>query len=68
VEDLPVGPHQFRLKQVDLSGSAEAYGPISVDVQMQEALKLSAPAPNPVSSGDPLVCGERPGRGDGIGL
>ena len=49
-EDLPVGTHQFRLKQVDLDGSSQVHGPISVDVQMQEALKLTAPAPNPVSS------------------
>jgi hypothetical protein len=49
-EDLSVGTHQFRLKQVDLDGSTAIHGPISVDVQMQEALKLTAPAPNPVSS------------------
>jgi surface protein len=49
-EDLSVGTHQFRLKQVDLDGSSQVHGPISVDVQMQEALKLTAPAPNPVSS------------------
>jgi hypothetical protein len=49
-EDLPVGTHQFRLKQVDLDGSSQVHGPVSVDVQMQEALKLTAPAPNPVSS------------------
>jgi len=48
--DLSVGTHQFRLKQVDLDGSSQVHGPISVDVQMQEALKLTAPAPNPVSS------------------
>jgi hypothetical protein len=50
VEDLSVGTHQFRLKQVDLDGSSEIHGPINVDVQMQEALKLTPPAPNPVSS------------------
>jgi surface protein len=50
VEDLSVGTHQFRLKQVDLDGSSQVHGPINVDVQMQEALKLTAPAPNPVSS------------------
>jgi len=49
-EDISVGTHQFRLKQVDLDGSSQVHGPISVDVQMQEALKLTAPAPNPVSS------------------
>jgi hypothetical protein len=48
--DLSVGTHQFRLKQVDLDGSSQVHGPISVDVQMRESLKLTAPAPNPVSS------------------
>jgi len=47
---LSVGTHQFRLKQVDLDGSSQVHGPINVDVQMQEALNLTAPAPNPVSS------------------
>jgi hypothetical protein len=47
---LPVGTHQFRLKQVDLDGTTTAHDPISVEVQMQEALKLTVPAPNPVSS------------------
>jgi surface protein len=50
VEDLHVGTHQFRLKQVDLDGSSQVHGPISVNVQMQKALKLTVPAPNPVSS------------------
>jgi hypothetical protein len=49
-EDISVGTHQFRLKQVDLDGSSQVHGPISVDVQMQKALKLTTPAPNPVSS------------------
>ena len=48
--DLSVGTHQFRLKQIDLDGSSQVHGPISVDVQMRESLKLTAPAPNPVSS------------------
>jgi surface protein len=49
-EDLPVGTHQFRLKQMDLNGSSTLTGPVSVDIQMQEALKLTAPAPNPTST------------------
>jgi len=48
-EDLPVGTHQFRLKQVDLDGSSFLTDPISARTQMQEALKLTAPSPNPVS-------------------
>lgn len=49
VEDLPVGTHQFRLRQVDLDGTARPYEPVSVRLQMQEALTLSGPAPNPAS-------------------
>jgi len=49
-EDLPVGTHQFRLKQVDLDGSSTLIDPVSVDIRMQEALRLTAPAPNPVST------------------
>jgi hypothetical protein len=47
-EDLPVATHQFRLKQVDLDGTSTFTDPVSVAVDMQEALKLNAPAPNPV--------------------
>jgi hypothetical protein len=45
---LSVGTHQFRLKQVDLDGSSTLTDPVSVEVQMQEALRLNAPVPNPV--------------------
>jgi CSLREA domain-containing protein len=48
-EDLPIGTHQFRLKQVDLNGSSRLTDPVSVDIQMQEALRLRGPSPNPVS-------------------
>jgi hypothetical protein len=47
-EDLPVGPHQFRLKQMDLDGSAHLHDPVSVELRMQEAVRLDGPAPNPV--------------------
>lgn len=49
LKDLPVGTHQFRLRQVDKDGTTHSYDPASVRVQMQEALRLSGPAPNPVS-------------------
>jgi surface protein len=49
-ENLPVGTHQFRLKQVDLDGSSSLTEPVTVDIQMQEAVKLTAPAPNPTST------------------
>jgi hypothetical protein len=47
---LPVGTHEFRLRQVDLDGSSTLTGPVTVDIQMQDALKLTAPAPNPAST------------------
>jgi len=46
-EDLTVGTHRFRLKQVDLDGSTTLTDPVTVELQMQEALQLTAPAPNP---------------------
>jgi hypothetical protein len=49
-KNLPVGTHRFRLKQVDLDGSSTPFDPLSVEVQMREAVILNAPAPNPVSS------------------
>ena len=47
-EALPVGTHQFRLRQVDLDGSAHLHEPVPVTLRMQEALHLSGPTPNPV--------------------
>jgi len=47
-EDLAVGTHQFRLQQVDLDGSTTLHDPVTVDLQMTKALRLSAPIPNPV--------------------
>jgi hypothetical protein len=49
-EDLAVGRHEFRLKQMDLDGTPYFHDPVNVEVQMQEAIKLTPPAPNPVSS------------------
>ena len=47
-EDLSVGTHQFRLRQVDLDGSAHLHDPVSIRLRMQEAVRLGGPAPNPV--------------------
>ena len=47
-EDLSVGTHQFRLKQMDLDGSAHLHDPVSIELRMQEAVRLGGPAPNPV--------------------
>ncbi len=46
---LLIGSYDFRLQQVDLDGSSSLTDPVSVTVEMQEALQLAAPAPNPVS-------------------
>jgi hypothetical protein len=46
-EDLQVGTHRFRLKQVDIDGTSAIHGPITAQVKMDKALKLAAPAPNP---------------------
>ena len=47
-EGLAVGTHEFRLKQMDLDGTAHLHDPVDVELQMQQALRLKAPAPNPV--------------------
>jgi len=47
-EDLEPGTHRFRLTQVDLDGTTTVHDPVTVNLQMQEALRLSAPSPNPV--------------------
>lgn len=49
-ENLSVGTHQFRLHQVDLDGTTHVHDPVSVKLQMKEALRLSAPAPNPAQN------------------
>jgi hypothetical protein len=47
-ESIPVGDHQFRLKQVDLDGSTQVHNSVTVEVGIQQPVRLSAPAPNPV--------------------
>ncbi len=46
--DLEPGTHRFRLTQLDLDGTTTVHDPVTVNLQMQEALRLSAPSPNPV--------------------
>jgi hypothetical protein len=50
IGDLPVGTHQFRLRQVDLDGTSTLTEPVILSIQMQEAVTFAAPTPNPVSS------------------
>lgn len=47
--DLSPGTHRFRLKQVDLDGTPHLSRVESIEVRMDEALSLSAPAPNPAT-------------------
>ncbi len=47
-EDLAVGTHRFRLRQVDIGGAATLSDPIEVRIDMEAPLRLTAPAPNPV--------------------
>jgi hypothetical protein len=51
VVDRRLGPgtHRFRLEQVDLDQSTSLSDPVQVEVKMEGALHLSAPAPNPTS-------------------
>jgi hypothetical protein len=46
---LALGTHDFRLRQVDLDGTATLIDPVSVTVRMAELLRLTAPSPHPVS-------------------
>jgi hypothetical protein len=50
VDNLPAGPHRFRLKQVDLNGQTTLTDPIRVTVEMREAVTLATPVPNPAST------------------
>jgi hypothetical protein len=46
---LAPGTHRFRLEQVDLDGTTHLSDVVSAEVQMQSALELTAPSPNPVT-------------------
>ena len=48
-EPLDLGTHQFRLRQIDLDGSSTTTDPIAVTVQLEEAVRLTAPSPHPVT-------------------
>lgn len=49
-DELDPGTHRFRLRQVDLDGSATLTDPITVELQLENPLHVDAPAPNPVSN------------------
>ena len=48
--NLAPGTHQFRLQQVDLDGTTRVHDPITVEVGMQQPVRLTAPAPHPVQN------------------
>lgn len=50
ISDLKSGTHTFRLRQVDTDGTGHLTDPVQVVVQMDEALRLTGPAPNPIQS------------------
>lgn len=49
VADLRPGPHDFRLKQVDVDGSTSLTDVVSVEVALDEAFAWTQVAPNPVA-------------------
>lgn len=46
-QELEPGTHRFRLQQQDLDGSTSLSDVVELNVTMDEALSLNAPAPNP---------------------
>ncbi|MFB6232144.1 MAG: T9SS type A sorting domain-containing protein, partial [Salinibacter sp.] len=61
ITDIVPGTHQFRLRQVDTDGTEHLSKAVSVTVRMEEALRLTPPAPNPVQSRVRLRVGAREG-------
>lgn len=53
-ENLRIGTHRFRLKQVDADGSVEYSETIALEISIAETYRLKAPAPNPTSRGTQL--------------
>jgi hypothetical protein len=49
VEDLGVGTHFFRLRQVDLDGQASLSDPIRLERRLDQTYAVSSPYPNPSS-------------------
>ncbi len=62
--NLDPGTHRFRLEQKDLDGSGSFSGVETVDVGMGSALRLAAPAPNPVRDQATLSFAVKEGAAD----
>lgn len=67
-EDLSVGTHRFRLKQVDLDGSTFLTDPVTATLQMRETLRLGAPSPNPVRRRAAFTFAVKEARGTTVAL
>lgn len=50
LQDLPAGTHIFRLKQVDLDGTATYTRQVEITVALEETFKLGSAYPNPFRS------------------
>lgn len=48
---LRAGRHRFRLKQIDLDGSAEYSDVITIGISISEVYRLQPPSPNPAMEG-----------------
>jgi hypothetical protein len=58
-EDLTPGPHRFRLRQVDLDGTAHLSDVVRLRLRMETALRLTPPTPNPARQHATLRFGAR---------
>jgi hypothetical protein len=47
VDDLTLGMHAFRLRQVDLDGTTTRHDPVEVEITLTDAYRVDAPYPNP---------------------
>jgi hypothetical protein len=57
--ELDPGTHRFRLKQTDLDGSTSLSSVETIEVSMDAALRITAPAPNPAVGTTTLSIGAR---------
>ncbi|MES3630382.1 MAG: T9SS type A sorting domain-containing protein, partial [Longimonas sp.] len=47
IDDLELGVHTFRLRQVDTDGTTTHHGPVDAEVTLAEPYRVDAPYPNP---------------------
>ena len=66
--DLAPGTHHFRLKQTDLDGSTSLSPVETIDVSMDAALRITAPAPNPAAGVTTFSIGAKEAANATVGL